>query len=538
MGSKYLSSLSSKDYKSLTETLLKIQNKTCFICGKEINLDIHNTNIDHIIPLVNKGKDDTENFALTHESCNKSKQDSNLNIARILYKLKNIQDEVQIKEKKGASLKNILVYYCGGKYNFKYIIKDNILSYSFPEIGINEIFNASLFKDPLSGEESCFIEAPIEYVFHDDQINPRSINSSISQLIKEFEKGNPQLQVSLARIDNNKLKVFDGQHKAVAQILLGNKRILLRIFINPNIDRLIETNTNAGSSLRQIAFDKSIMRQLNDALYHERIKRYQEAHKLKEDDFSFSEQQLVEFFRGDNANIKKYIIDSIKKSITYSENNTLKGYIDFEGKAKELPISHSTFDKTILSLFIDSKKILKTPINFRSDEGLNPRELEINQIIKILNLIAEKIYINKFKPEIGVSRIEKKIIDGKDKDITDEHLIAYRISKEEIMYNWVIYIKKVIQNYFSNTGRNFDDNNIFQEKFENQLWTNINNFLDNLINLPLWKNRSLANTIFAGKNNYEYWKTIFESGKTPDGAQILTKPLNFIEMIKPFKKSD
>ena len=304
------------------------------------------------------------------------------------------------------------------------------------------------------------------------------------------------------------------------------------MFLDPNVDRLTETNTNAGSTLRQIAFDKSIMRQLNNTLYSERVKKYQTAHILKEDDYSFSEQQLIDFFKGDGANIKKYIIDSIKHSITNAKDNKLKDYIDFEGKAKELPISYSAFDKTILSSFVSSKLVLNTPIDFKSDEGLNPRELEINQIVRILSILAENIYINKFLPEIGTARVEKKIIDKKDTEITDEHLIAYRISKEEILYNWLQYLKKVITTYFSNTGKMFTDEKIFQTPFDEQLWINIENFVKNLSQLPLWKDRSMANTIFSGKKNYDYWKEIFETGKSLDGALVLANPLNFIEMIK------
>ena len=166
------------------------------------------------------------------------------------------------------------------------------------------------------------------------------------------------------------------------------------------------------------------------------------------------------------------------------------------------------------------------------DEGKNPREIEQRQIIRLLNIIAEEFYIDKFNPEIGVYRIENRIVDGKDADIPDAHLIAYRISKEEIMYNWLLWLKKVIENYFSNTGKMYDEGSEFQIEFDEQLWINITNFLRNLINLPLWKNREMASTVFSGKNNYSYWKTVFETGKNPDGVQVLAKPLNYIEMIK------
>jgi len=536
MASKYLSSLSKDEYQKLTQKLYDIQNQKCFICEEEINLDLHSTNIDHIIPLVNKGKDSEENFALTHESCNKSKQDANLKIAKVLRKLKKIQDKVHSKDNRTASLKDVLVAFNGSKYNFKYIIKNDILEYSFSDIGDNTIYQTAIFTDNLSSEKTCFIKLPLEYLYHDEIINPRGINNSISKLVKEFDKSNPQLHLSLARIDDDKIKIFDGQHKAVAQILLGTKELVIRVFLNPNVDRLTETNTNAGSTLRQIAFDKSIMRQLNNTLYLERVKKYQQEHKLKDDDFSFSEIQLVEYFKGDGTNVKKYITDAIKHSITYSKDNKLKDYIDFEGKAKDLPISYSAFDKTILSTFVSSKLILKTPINHKADEGQNPREIEIKQIVRLLNILADIIYINKFKPEIGVNRIEKKIIDKKDNDITDEHLIAFRISKEEIMHNWLQYLMGVIKSYFMTMGKIVENEGIFQNQFDEQLWINIENFIKNLYNLPLWKDRGMASTVFAGKNNYDYWKTIFETAKTPDNAVVLANPINFMTMIQNEKE--
>ncbi|HKM21117.1 MAG TPA: HNH endonuclease signature motif containing protein, partial [Lachnospiraceae bacterium] len=395
MASRYLSSLSNEEYKALSIKLWNIQNHNCFICEEEIDQELHlnkSTNIDHIVPLANKGKDAEENFALAHESCNKSKQDANLQIARILQKLSKIQKKVHSESGKSASLKDVLTYYQGGRFKFNYHVENGLFKYSFPDIGDNKKYEIPLFTDNLSGEKSCFIEVPIDYIFHDELINPRGINNSISKLIKEFDKKNPQLHLSLTRLDEGKIKLFDGQHKAVAQILLGTRKFVVRLFIDPNIDRLTETNTNAGSTLRQIAFDKSIMRQLNNTLYLEKVKKYQEEHSLSEDNFSFSEQQLIDFFKGDGANIKKYIIDSIKHNITNSNNNKLKDYIDFDGKSKELPISYSAFDKTILSAFVSPKIVLSTPIDFNSDEGLNPRELEIDQIVHVLNILAEVIY--------------------------------------------------------------------------------------------------------------------------------------------------
>ena len=58
MASKFLSGLTPEEYKQLTARLHQRQNGKCFICGDAIELGVSKTDIDHIIPLANKGKDD------------------------------------------------------------------------------------------------------------------------------------------------------------------------------------------------------------------------------------------------------------------------------------------------------------------------------------------------------------------------------------------------------------------------------------------------------------------------------------------------
>lgn len=529
--SKYLDSLDAEARKNLSENLWEIQNHKCYICEKEIHLDVNSTNIDHIRPLANGGKDEPTNFAITHEHCNKSKQDADLIVAK---KLSLLQEIIKAAETKNEvpSLKHVLTANGGSKYVFRYTIENNQLVYSFDDAGITTVKRTEIFFDALSNEKTAFVSVPIEYLYHDETINPRGINSSISLLIKEFHKPNPQLHLSLARIDDGKIKIFDGQHKAVAQIMLGVNNIVVRLFIEPNVDRLIETNTIAGSKLKQIAFDKAIVRQLHDTLYAERLRKYQKDHSLNEDDFSFSEQNLVDHFKGERGNVKVYIINSQKNAITRNPENKLQFYINFEGRKTTLPLSYSTFEKTLLSSFVNAKTILNKPINYKMDEGQNPRMLEKEQLVLLCNIIADVLLIDKFNDEVGTNKIENKIATGTGNTITDDHLIACRLFKEEIMYNWIQYIKLLVKNHFAYTGAMYDDENLFQQKLPNQLWENIKTFLENLRDLPIWRDRSMSVTIFGGKNNYDFWKTAFSTGQTPDGTQVLATPINVAEMIQ------
>ncbi len=145
MPSKYLSQLSKEEYANLTQELHRIQNGRCFICGQEIDLDVQTTNIDHIIPLASRGRDDKSNFALTHEVCNKAKQDANLRVARALAHLKVIQDNVSASEKRAASLKDLLSSEGGSLYDFSCNVKEDELVYSFNELGDVTVYKSRIF---------------------------------------------------------------------------------------------------------------------------------------------------------------------------------------------------------------------------------------------------------------------------------------------------------------------------------------------------------------------------------------------------------
>lgn len=531
---RYVNDLNFAERKQLIGKLFDCQNGKCFICEEVIDLKLHGDalDIDHIVPLKLGGKDDPANFGLTHSSCNRSKQDSNLEVARILRRFEKLKSEIK-DENRGPNLQDVLRKANGGKFKLGFNELNGSIQYSLSQIGDNQIYRTPLYQDQLTGDRYFFVQLPIEFIYHDDEINPRSIGDNISKLIKEFYNRNPQLHISLAwtNIDNGEpteIKIFDGQHKAAAQILLGVRKIPIRVFVNPDKDKITLTNFHAGTTLRQVAFDKSVQRHLGNTLYYQRIKRYQDEHNLNEDDFSFSERDLINYFKGESREVKRYILDSVRDSITYAQDNNLRQFLELGGRSNTFPISYSTIEKTFYSFFIQ-QDVLETPINYRLEEGENPRDLERSQIIELMNIIADEIFENKFDFELGTYRIENRLQGGED--IPIKHLRAFRLSKEEIMYNWLRYISQIIKTYYLMQGKPLQEEKLFQYKFPEPLWGKIRTFIRNLANLPIWINREASSTIFGGKQNYAFWQTIFESGKSPSNAQVLTEPIDLMEMI-------
>ena len=459
MSSLYLNRLTAEDRSSLLQELHTRQSGNCFICGKTIDLQLHKNSIDidHVIPTSLNGPDNPGNFAVTHDSCNRGKQDSDLRVARIIARFDEINEGVAT-ESRAANLGDILKAYANGSYDFAIKATDKTVSFSLPEIGRNEIVTLPLYEDALSGFHFFFAQLPIQYIHHDGKMNPRAIGPNIKKLIKEFHIKRPQLHVALGWItlkngESPKVRIFDGQHKAAAQILLGTKELPVRIFVNPDLDTLLTANTVAGTTLRQVAFDKSVQRNLGSALLEDRMQRYRVDCSLPEDAEAFSEQDLQKHFKGESREMKKYILDWIRSSITHHKDNKLRDFIEYGGRGSDFPLSYSTIEKTFYSFLIGSD-LLSTKFNHRAEEGLNPRQLEIDQIVSLMNIIAEEIFVGKFDPAIGTSRIENKVSKGED--VPEPHLAAYRMAKEEIIYNWLRYVKQVIQMAFVNAGIPFD----------------------------------------------------------------------------------
>jgi hypothetical protein len=106
------------------------------------------------------------------------------------------------------------------------------------------------------------------------------------------------------------------------------------------------------------------------------------------------------------------------------------------------------------------------------------------------------------------------------------------MSREEVVYNWLKYVQSLIKRYFLMKGEVVQDDELFQRRFPPELWEFLRILMRNLVALPIWVNHhSISSSVFGGKQNYDYWKTIFDTGKTPSNQDVLAKPLNLDDLI-------
>jgi hypothetical protein len=228
--------------------------------------------------------------------------------------------------------------------------------------------------------------------------------------------------------------------------------------------------------------------------------------------------------------MERYIVDAQRDGITHDTTNTLLEFVEWSGKAAERPISYNTIERSFFKEFL-YKSALDSPISMGMEDGTNPRMLERQQLVRLMSLFADKLLVSNWDPEIGGRRVESRAESGDP--IPEKHLRAWRVAREEILSNIMRWVRLVIANYNAYTGKVVDEDRLLHVPLSEELWSRIANFLDALAALPCWIDRNLSTTVFGPKQNLDYWKKVFDTGKAPNGIQILAKGLDINAMIQP-----
>jgi hypothetical protein len=72
----------------------------------------------------------------------------------------------------------------------------------------------------------------------------------------------------------------------------------------------------------------------------------------------------------------------------------------------------------------------------------------------------------------------------------------------------------------------------FQYQFPEPLGDKLSAYVGNLKRLSVWVNHDLSLTAFGGKQTYDFWQKVSETGRSPQGQQVLAGPINLTELIR------
>src|SRR6516164_8690825 len=179
--SPFLDALTDAEKVDLDKRLYDRQSGKCFICDNPVDLVLHKgqLEVDHIEPLAEGGADSENNFALVHSQCNRQKGASDLRVARRMAEFDRLQEEAKKAGERGANLGRVLARYGGAKLSLRLKEEQDQVRFSLGDLGDPTICSTEVYHDQLSDMRYFFALWPMEYLHHDDRINPRSIGPNI-----------------------------------------------------------------------------------------------------------------------------------------------------------------------------------------------------------------------------------------------------------------------------------------------------------------------------------------------------------------------
>jgi hypothetical protein len=401
----------------------------CFISG-EIITESDSVEYDHIQPFAKEGETDIPNIRIVLKKYNRRKSDQSLYDVRDNLKLERLFES----KKNNIKLQDIFELKEIEHVNSHSSISGNSIKIDDGNI----VKEFQLLHDQILSVDYFYGRIPINWLENDDQegLQPRVIDYKRLINIRDHLKQHPQLAPSIARLIDNKLKLFDGQHKLASQVMNGTTEIDIKVYISPSdqvkakklFDDLMITNLEAHSKLKQVPFYTSTLLDRLSVIYKELLEEFI-SNKAPE---NHTENAFINFLVVEKNYNRAEAKDILKSAIKNSalDNSPLSAYVAEASKDSNYPITIELLNKTIFpaTLYLEpSVSKFTSETDFRNSEVENFKEIS--------KIIVEESFLENWVP------------NAKSRNLTNQQLKARRIWHKGSVLTWAPYLKSVL--YFA-----------------------------------------------------------------------------------------
>jgi len=251
----------------------------------------------------------------------------------------------------------------------------------------------SLYACPTTGWKYFYAVIPAHYLKNDRELQPRPLRQPfVWGLYRHFQR-NTQLAPSICRLNGDgTLLLFDGQHKAAAQIWSGRKAVECKVYIRPDKKLINETNLEAHQTYRQMSFYS-----------YELMKKYAEICGEDWNEYAAlegrkSEAGFMDFLvnekRFSTPKAKAEVARAVHWRILNDPTNKLGDFISEKNRARRQPLTYYRIEKTFFRHLLSP---VPSPAEFQSDEDF--RDVEERNLVRLMTLVAEEGLIDRWNPE-------------------------------------------------------------------------------------------------------------------------------------------
>jgi len=369
--------------------ILRRHGRKCFATGHAIpeSEPIH---FDHIVAFSRGGPSELDNIAPMCEQHNKAKGALPLKDFRTKLHLENffqrgdrltLQDLLEhLKERKDIEVfgQPVNVERSDGQITIE--------SYSHKS-------SHPLHTCEQTGWQYFYATLPISLINSDDDeghqfgLQPRFlIFDKVFELYRHFQIY-PVLQPSLGRLNETRMLLFDGQHKTAALLWHGRKEIDCKIYLDPDVRLLNQTNIAAHDKFAQTRFFSSVMILKLGSQFgkdFEEYRRIEDGQSKSESGFLryLETVHAAELTRAErNKRFRSYLYNSILED----EKNETRKFVSTSNRSSSgQPLTVDMLSKSLFKCFLYTK-----PVDDDMASDAYKREYEFENNIRLLNMLWE-----------------------------------------------------------------------------------------------------------------------------------------------------
>ncbi len=370
------------------DAVLRRHGRRCFATGHEIPSG-ETVHFDHIHAFALGGTTEIDNIAPMCDQHNKAKGTLPLGDFRI--KLR-IQDFFALGDR--LTLRHLLEYLKN---------KGDIDGYGDP-LTASEIdgqitlqthshqSSHTLVTCERTGWKYFYANLPVSLLNSDDDeshqfgLQPRFlILDKVFDLYRHFQIY-PVLQPSIGRIHENRILLFDGQHKAAALLWSGRRTFECKIYINPDVRILNQTNIAAHDKFAQTRFFSSVMILKLGSQFGKDFDDYRRTEGTTKNEAGFLDYlarvQDSELSKAErNKRFRSYLYNSILEDPT----NKTKPLISTSNRSSNAqPLTVDMLSKSVLTCFLYT-----APVTDDMTTDAYKREYEFQNNIRLLNILFD-----------------------------------------------------------------------------------------------------------------------------------------------------
>jgi hypothetical protein len=463
------------------KSALLSKHNDCYICLEPLDgYEPSEIQFDHIYNYADGYPQELSNFAPVHSSGDTRKL--NCHAAKGRKSPFEYREELRVKKKLGEvkGLKDL----CPSAVSSTYSLSDDEKTITFN----GEVL--PLYNQRINGKDNFYFfhEVDTKYIENDELIQLRPLEPKILPLIFNLKQA-VQLLPSLGRLDpdTKTIKVFDGQHKAVAQIIGNNKqRLPCIVFVHPDVDELRVVIYQAHTDFVQQRYKKShIDAKLSD-IYNQKIEAYRK--QVGDPNARYSEANIL---RGESKPVvRDFLMSSIIDAVKQEREFIDKYAAEDRAAQKQRPVLWQSLERMVkLFCKLDLvEKFSDDPTNYRSDE--------VENLCFILDQIEAASLTGKWEPGNPDSK---------------HHQLARTYYYRTAFNNWISILEEALKFSFEQMqGARIYDPLCYREAFSPEVKARFIQIIKKLFDHPLWVQEAIQNEI-AKANQDSVVAGIFKS---------------------------